>query len=124
MDLVLDTSPSVYEVSASILERSAILLGIADMAKFEVCVGDEFEVSAVEVESIETVLALSTMSSTHRTFRMRENLTVFIMVTLGISLLVATLIGFFDGSFNEVNAVWTAGGVPLGFVLRSYFDKG
>jgi hypothetical protein len=94
------------------------------MPKFDVCVGEEFEVSAVEVESIETVLALSTVSSTHRTFRMRENLTVFIMVTLGISLLVATLIGFFDGSFNEVNAVWAAGGAPLGFVLRSFFDKG
>jgi hypothetical protein len=94
------------------------------MTKFEVCVGTEFEVSAVEVGSIETVLALSAVSSTHRTLRMRENLTVFAMVVLGISLLVATLIGLFDGSFNEVNAVWTAGGVPLGFVLRTYFEKG
>lgn len=94
------------------------------MAKFEVCVGDEFEVSAVEVDSIESVVALSTVISTHRTFRMRENLTVFIMMTFGVSLTLATLIGFLDGTFNEVNSVWTAGAVPLGFVLRSYFDKG
>ena len=94
------------------------------MTKFDVCVGNDFEVFAVDVETIESVVALSTVASTHRTFRMRENLTMLIMMTFGISLGVATCIGLFDGTFNEVNSVWTAGAVPLGFVLRSYFDKG
>lgn len=94
------------------------------MAKFEVRIGDELEISAVEVDTIESVMMLSNVSSAHRVFRMRENLTAIIMITLGISLIVATIIGFLDGTFNEVNSVWTAGAVPLGFVLRSYFDKG
>ncbi|RZL81667.1 MAG: hypothetical protein EOP66_05695 [Sphingomonas sp.] len=94
------------------------------MTKFEVRLSDEFEISGVEVDSVEVVKAVSDVSIAQRTVKVREKLAFLSVAALGASLAIATWIGFNDGSYNEVVSVWAAGAVPLGFVLRAYFDKG
>jgi hypothetical protein len=91
--------------------------------RFEVTIGEDFGVKAVAVDTVETVRELSAVFDACRKTRMRERLTYGFLGSLGCALLVSALIGFRDGSFDEAGTVWALGAAPLGFVLRTYFDR-
>ena len=92
------------------------------MNRFNVAIGEGFEVQAFELESIEYVDQLSRIQERRSRERVRATLSYCLLGSIGIALLLATAIGFYDGSFNEVDLVWGAAALPLGLVLRSYFE--
>lgn len=93
------------------------------MGRYKVIVGDDFEIEALEVEDVEDVSELSEIAGRRVHQRVQVRLTYLIFGAIVLSLLIATAIGIYDGSFDEVNSVWSAAALPLGYVLKAYFDK-
>jgi hypothetical protein len=93
------------------------------MGRYEVVVGDDFEIVAMEIEDVEDVAELSRIAERRANQRVQERLTYLIFGTIVSALLIATAIGIYDGGFNEVGSVWSAAALPLGYVLKAYFDK-
>jgi hypothetical protein len=93
------------------------------MSRYEVVIGREFEIDAVEVEESPSQAKPATLTDTERRSRVRERLTYLIFAALVLAIAVATLIGFFDGSYDEVGAVWSAAAFPLGYVFKTYFEE-
>lgn len=93
------------------------------MGLYNVVVGDDFEISAVEVEDVEDVCELSKIAERRRHQSVQQRLTYLILVAIIVALLIATAIGIHDGTLNEVGLVWSAAALPLGYVLKAYFDK-
>jgi hypothetical protein len=92
------------------------------MGRYNVVVGDDFEIEAFEVEDAEDVFKLSGIAERHAHQRMRERLAYLIFGAIFFALVIAVAIGFYDGSFDEVSSVWSAAALPLGYVLKAYFD--
>ena len=93
------------------------------MKRFNVICGTEFEVEAFEVDSIAEVHGLSKIRLDHDDHRMRERLAYVIVGSIVIALLIALLIGLHRGSMEPVGLVWSAAALPLGYILKAYFDK-
>lgn len=93
------------------------------MTKYRVTVGDEFEIEALEIQSVEEVSELSNIASKQAHQRMRGSLTIIIVFAIFVALLTATGIGLFDGSFDEVGYVWGASAMPLGYILKAFFEE-
>jgi hypothetical protein len=95
------------------------------MSKYEDGSNDGFEVYPVGVvNSVNDLEVVSRIQRSHRHDQMRDKLMWISFALLIGSLVVATAIGLYDGSFNEVDVVWKAGALPLGWMLKSYFGKG
>ena len=92
------------------------------MTKYQVKIGKDFEVEAVEVQSVEDVHELSKVASKCADRRMRERLTAATVCAVLIALAIATVIGLYDGSFDEVGYVWGAAALPLGYILKAFFE--
>jgi hypothetical protein len=93
------------------------------MSRFNVTIGDDFEVDAFEIENFEDVHELSRINERRLKERFRARVSYGLLSSIAFALLLATGIGFHDGSFDEVGLVWGAAALPLGLVLRTYFDK-
>lgn len=93
------------------------------MGRYKVAVGDDFEIEAVEVKDVGDVTELSRLAERRRNQRMQERVTYSIFGVIIFALLIATAIGVRDGTFDEVSYVWNAAALPLGCVLKAYFDK-
>lgn len=109
------------EWQLSELEALPIDLGDLAMAQFEVMIGKAFEVSAVEVDDVGDVSRLVEGVNSHSTSRVRGHVTYLIAVAALLSLLISFFVGWEDGSYDELTAVWSAIALPLGYVLRTYF---
>jgi len=94
------------------------------MTKGVVCKGDEFAVSTVTVEESEIIKTVSNVGIAERDAKVRQVLALAFVIILGVALFIAALTGFQDGSFDGVFRVWSAGALPMGFILRGYFGKG
>jgi hypothetical protein len=94
-----------------------------DMKRFDITVGDVFEVRAFDLVDIKDVSELARINGLVTRERLRSRLSYWILGSIALALLIATLIGLYHGSFAEVSYVWSASALPLGFVLRSYFEK-
>lgn len=92
------------------------------MKRFNVVIGEDFEIEALELECVEDVAKLSAVSSMHRRSRAQERMAYFLLAGIGIALAGATLIGLYDGSMNEVGTVWSASAFPMGYILKAYFE--
>lgn len=92
------------------------------MGRYNVIVGEEIEIEAVEVENVKDVSELSGLAEGHAHRKMRERLVYLIFGAIFVALMIAVAIGYYDGSFNEVSSIWSAAALPLGYVLKTYFD--
>lgn len=93
------------------------------MGRYNVIVGKEFEVDAVEVEDIDDVVELSDLSERRFRVRMQLWLTIVILISIALALMFAAAVGFHDGSYEKVGAVWTAVALPMGAALTSVYGE-
>lgn len=94
------------------------------MTKRTVVIGSVFEIDSVFVNGVEDIERLSEVEISNRHHKVREKLAYVCVGALAFALGLAAIIGWNDGSFDEVTAVWSAGAAPLGYILRGYFGKG
>jgi hypothetical protein len=94
------------------------------MGRYRVVIGDEFEVDAVDVTDAEVVVEAANAAERLEDAKLRRLLAPGILAACALALLVAAAIGIFDGTFNEIGAVWDAVALPLGAILATYFAKG
>lgn len=93
--------------------------------KYEVKIGRDFPVNrvtekdATDVGSPESVELLSVKHG----IGMREVLTWAFLIGFAVALALSALIGWNDGSFDELATVWGAGAVWFGVLLRAYFPS-
>jgi hypothetical protein len=81
------------------------------MNRFEVIAGKEFDVT-VGAESYED-----------RKARVQERLTYLIFGALILGLLFAAVVGVVTGSYDGLKGVWSAAALPLGYILKAYYDS-
>jgi hypothetical protein len=89
---------------------------------YDVRIGNRLEVKSVKGVDVDEVVKLAEVAESDRKARMQERLAYLILGALTLALFIATGIGFVDGSYNEVNYVWSAAALPLGYVLKTYFE--
>lgn len=93
------------------------------MTRLNVICGNDFQIEAFGLESVEDVRILSAAMGESNSRRVKEQLTYFIMGSIILALLIATMIGLYRGSFEPVGLVWNAAALPLGCILKAHFDK-
>lgn len=93
------------------------------MAKYEVSIGDDFAIDGFEVEDIETVERLAAIGERRIIARDQARITYGVLGFMLAAMGVATFIGLRDGTYDELNAVWSAGAIWVGMVLSPYFKK-
>lgn len=93
------------------------------MSRYKVVAGQEFEVTAIEVSDVAELVVLADIAERRQKARIRERLTYLIFGTLLLAVAAAALVGYLDGTFDEVGYVWGAAALPLGYLLRTYFEK-
>lgn len=94
------------------------------MAKYKVTIGELFEVDGVEVEDVDAVERLSAVDERRRLARDQSRITYGVLGAMVAAVIATTIMGWYDGSYDELNSVWNAGGVWVGLVLGRYFKKG
>lgn len=92
------------------------------MKRFEVVIGEDFEIEAFEVECVEDVAELGSIVANYRRSRAQERIAFLLLGGIGISLAVAGAISIYDGSYNEIGSVWSAAALPLGYILKAFFE--
>ena len=92
------------------------------MKRFKVTIGEDFDVQAFNLNDVGEVAELSAISAKKTREKVQERLTYLMLGGIALALVIATAIGAIDGSFNEVVSVWVAVAVPLGYVLKAYFE--
>lgn len=93
------------------------------MARLTVLIGKEFEIQGVEIEDASSVDNLTRTQGEWLRNKFRQTLTIWMLSAAAIALVTATIIGVYDGSFDEVGSVWKAIGWPLGLIMGAYFDR-
>lgn len=93
------------------------------MAKYKVTVGEPFGIDGVEIEEIEAVERLAAIDERRVIAREQSRLTYLVIGVMLVAMTVASVIGWLDGSYNELYAVWAAGSFWVGLVLGRYFKK-
>lgn len=93
------------------------------MAKYEVSIGEDFAVDGVEIEDVEAVERLAAIGERRDLARDQARITFGVLGLIVAAMGVTTFIGWQDGSYDELNSVWNAGGIWVGMVLRPYFKK-
>ena len=93
------------------------------MNRFNVTIGRDFDIKAFEIHDVGDVNELSKIEEWRSSASLRASLSYWILGSIAGALIFATAIGLYDGSFDEVGFVWSAAALPLGCILRSYFEK-
>ena len=93
------------------------------MAKYKVSIGEPFAVDGVEIEDVEAVERLAAIDERRVLARDQCRLTYGVLGAMVVAVCMASFMGWCDGSYNELNTVWNAGGVWVGLVLGRYFKK-
>ena len=93
------------------------------MARYRVIIGDEFAVEGVEIEDAEAVVKMALIDVERRRIRVQERVTFAFLGAFFAALVVSGVKGLWDGSFHELNIVWSTGAVWLGYVFATYFKK-
>lgn len=93
------------------------------MAKYKVTIGEPFAVDGVEIEDVDAVERLAAIDERRALARDQARLTYSVLGVLLVAMGLATLMGWQDGSYDELYAVWSAGGFWAGLVLGRYFKK-
>lgn len=103
--------------------ESAASMETATMGRYNVTIGKEFEVEAVDVDGDELLIKAATAAVHVKDAQTRRVLAFAIVAAIAVALVVATTIGWHSGSFDAANAVWNAAAVPLGYVLATFFNR-
>lgn len=93
------------------------------MAKYTVSIGEPFAVDGVEIEDVEAVERLAAIDERRTLARDQARLTYGVLGALVIAMSLAAIMGWQDGTFDELYAVWSAGAFWAGLVLGRYFKK-
>ena len=93
------------------------------MAKYKVTIGKPFAVDGVEIEDVDAVERLAAIDERRALARDQARLTYGVLGVLLAAMGLATSMGWQDGSYDELYAVWSAGGFWAGLVLGRYFKK-
>ncbi len=93
------------------------------MSKYQVSIGRDFpidEVSEKDAADVGLPEDVQLLTVKHG-IGMREALTWVFLIVFTIALAISAFIGWHDGSFDELSAVWAVGAVWFGFLLKAYF---
>lgn len=93
------------------------------MKRFDVVVGEDFDIDRFQVKSIEELDKISEIAERRFNRQFKSKLSLGILCGIALALAGATAIGLYDGTLNEVGSVWSAAALPLGLILRGYFEK-
>lgn len=92
------------------------------MAKYSVTIGKPFAVDGVEIEEVDAVERLAAIDERRAFARDQGRITYGVLGAMALAVLLTAFIGWHDGSYNELNAVWNNGGIWVGLVLGRYFN--
>lgn len=93
------------------------------MGRYKIKVGEAFEISAVDVKGGSIIDASSNVIQQLELSKSRSRLTTLIATVCIIFLAGAAVVGFLDGSYDELSNTWTALAFPMGAVLGTYFKS-
>lgn len=91
------------------------------MAKKTVIVGDSFGSLDAEIVTASETTDVIEAKAKAKEGNVRANLAYGATVLSGLFLAGAASIGVYDGSFNELQSVWLAGGPVVGGIFVYYF---
>lgn len=93
------------------------------MAKYKVSIGEPFAVDGVEIEEVDAVERLAAIDERRAFARDQGRITYGVLGVMAFAVCLTAFMGWWDGSYDELNAVWNAGGIWVGLVLGRYFKK-
>lgn len=93
------------------------------MANYTVTFGKPFAVDGFEIEEIEAVEKLAEIEERRDTARHQARITYGVLSFMALAITATATLGWRDGSFDELNAVWASGSIWVGIVLGRYFKK-
>jgi hypothetical protein len=91
------------------------------MARYEVKIGDEFDVAGIEIEAVDDVERLVGLDERRQSFRHQVRLSYLVLAAFFIAEAVAALLGWKDGTYNELATVTAYGGPWAALVVGRYF---
>lgn len=91
------------------------------MAKYNVTVGDDFVIEAIDIEDVTAVEVLAGVVERRARRKHEAVLAYAVLGFAGASLLISMSIGLFDGSFDELGGTWAVVSPWVGMVLGRYF---
>ena len=94
------------------------------MAKYDVTIGDEFEVAGCEIESVDDVERLVALDERRQSFKHQMRLSYAVLAAFLLAATASAAIGWMDGTYNELNTVAVVGGPWASLVIGRYFRKG
>lgn len=93
------------------------------MAKYNVSIGDDFVIDAVEVEEIDAVEKLAAIADRRVADKRETKIAYAVLAFIGLAITLSAIIGLCDGSYNELAGVWATGSIWVGVILGRYFKK-
>ncbi len=93
------------------------------MGKYSVSVGSEFELSDVTVEDVAVIEKIAAIEDRRRLVRRQGCLTYLVLGVFAVAFFSTSIIGWWDGTYNELSAVWMYGSFWVGLVLNPHFKK-
>jgi len=93
------------------------------MGQYKITIGKEFNVEAVDVTDAEVLVAAANAAGRLEDANVRRLLAPSIAGFIMLALAVSAVIGYIDGTYDEIGATWNAAAFPLGYILATYFAK-
>lgn len=93
------------------------------MPRFEVKIGDEFEVAGFEIEDVDDIDRLADLDERRRKFKRQTHLIYGVLAVFVIAAAVSALLGWMDGTYDELSAVLAVGGPWAALVVQPHFKK-
>ena len=93
------------------------------MAKYKVSIGKPFAVDGVEIEDVDAVERVTAIDERRILARDQTRLTYGVLGFMAAALCVTSFVGWWDGTYDELGAVWSTGSIWVGLVLGRYFKK-
>jgi len=93
------------------------------MAKYNVTIGDAFAIDAVEVENIDAVEKLAAVAERRAATRRETSIAYSVLGFIALAIACSAILGWHDGSYNELAAVWSTSSIWVGVILGRYFKK-
>jgi len=94
------------------------------MAKYKVTIGEEFVVDGVEITNVKSVERLAAIDGRRRRERQQAPLAYGVLGLFSAAFVASAVIGWYDGSYDELLAVWVTGHGWATFVIGRFFKKG
>jgi hypothetical protein len=94
--------------------------------RFEVNIGEEFEISEVTISNSEIIKAETELNKARQQAKDTHNRTVIAWAVLSlvtVFLIGASILGVRDGEFSKLQAVYNVAAVPMSAILAYYFGQ-